>query len=62
MRALARGLSADLAAGLKLALFLPVRRIAFRTGLPELLSLFVVSALVQIGADALRYGENATFS
>lgn len=62
MRALARGLSADLAAGLKLALFLPVRRIAFRAGLPELLSLFVVSALVQIGADAMRYGENATFS
>ncbi len=62
MRALARGLFADLATGLRLALFLPVRRIAFRVGLPELLSLFVVSALVQIGADALRYGENATFS
>ena len=62
MRALARGLLADLAAGFRLALFLPVRRIAFRVGLPELLALFVVSALVQIGADALRYGEGATFS
>lgn len=62
MRALARGLLADLAAGARLALFLPVRRLAFRVGLAELLALFVVSALVQIGADALRFGEGAAFS
>ncbi len=62
MRALARGLLADLAAGARLALFLPVRRLAFRVGLAELLALFVVSALVQIGADALRFGADATFS
>ena len=62
MRALARGLLADLVAGLRLALFLPVRRLAFRVGMAELVSLFVVSALVQIGADALRFGEDATFS
>ena len=62
MRALARGLLADLAAGARLALFLPVRRLAFRVGLAELLALFVVSALVQVGAAALRIGGNATFS
>ena len=62
MRALARGLVADLVAGARLALFLPVRRLAFRAGLPELAALFVVSALVQIGADALRYGERGVFS
>ena len=60
MRALARGLLADIAAGARLALFLPVRRLAFRVGLAELLALFVVSALVQIGADALRFGADAT--
>ena len=62
MRAFARGLALNLAAGLRVALFLPVRRLAFRVDVPQLLALFVVSALVDIGADAMRYGEGAAFS
>lgn len=62
MRALALGLSRNLAAGLALALFLPVRRLAFRVDLPQVLALFVVSALVDIAADAMRYGEGGVFS
>ncbi len=62
MRALARGLAFNLAAGLRVALFLPVRRLAFRFDLQQLLALFVVSALVDVAADAMRYGDGAAFS
>ena len=62
MRAFAGALAANLVAGLRLALFFPVRRLAFRLVLPQLLALFVVSALVDVGADWLRYGEDGTFS
>jgi hypothetical protein len=40
----------------------PVRRLAFRVDVPQLLALFVVSALVDVGADALRYGDGGVFS
>ncbi|MFI4925212.1 MAG: C13 family peptidase, partial [Vicinamibacteria bacterium] len=49
-------------AGLRLALFAPVRRVDFRIELAQLLALFVVSALVDIGADWLRYGDEGVFS
>lgn len=62
MGAFVRRLAANLGAGLRLALFLPARRIAFRVDLPQLLALFVVSALVDVGADALRYGDEGIFS
>lgn len=62
MRAFARALARNLAAGLRVALFLPVRRLAFRIDLPQLLALFVVSALVDVAADAMRYGDGAAFS
>jgi len=62
MRAFASALACNLAAGLRLALFLPVRRLAFRVDLPQVLALFVVSALVDVAADAMRYGEGAAFS
>ncbi|HVJ75289.1 MAG TPA: C13 family peptidase [Casimicrobiaceae bacterium] len=62
MGAFARRLAANLAAGLRLALFLPVRRLAFRADVAQLIALFVVSALVDIGADALRYGDEGVFS
>jgi hypothetical protein len=62
MGAFARSLAANLAAGLKLALFAPVRRIDFRIDLAQLLALFVVSAFVDIGADWLRYGDEGVFS
>lgn len=62
MRAFARSLARNLAAGLRLALFLPVRRLAFRADVPQLLALLVVSALVDIAADAMRYGGSGVFS
>lgn len=62
MRAFGRALAANLGAGLRLALFLKVRRLDFRFGLAPLLALFVVSALVDVGADWLRYGEDGAFS
>ena len=57
MRAFGRALAANLGAGARLALFLPVRRLAFRIDLAQLVALFVVSALVDVAADALRYGD-----
>jgi len=62
MGAFARSLAANLVAGLRLALFVPVRRVDFRIGLAQLLALFVVSALVDVGADWLRYGAEGVFS
>ncbi len=62
MRVVARGLAQNLAAGLRLALFLPVRRLAFRIGVGQLLALAVVSALADVVADAMRYGDGASFS
>ena len=62
MRAFGRALAANLGAGLRLALFVKVRRLGFRFGLAPLLGLFVVSALVDVGADWLRYGEDGAFS
>src|SRR5512143_1148957 len=62
MGAFLRRLAANLAAGARLAVLVPVRRLAFRVDVPQLLALFVVSALVDVGADAMRYGEGAAFS
>jgi len=62
MGAFARALAANLVAGLKLALFTPVRLVDFRIDLGQLLALFVVSALVDVGADWLRYGDEGVFS
>ena len=62
MGAFVRRLVANLVAGARLALFLPVGRLAFRTDLVQLLALFVVSAIVDVGADALRYGDEGIFS
>jgi len=52
----------NLAAGLRLALFAPVARLAFRIDVVQLLLLFAVSALVDFGADWVRYGPDAHFS
>jgi hypothetical protein len=62
MLAHAAALARNLSAGARLALFLPVRRLAFRVGVGPLLALFAASALVDIGADAIRYGDDAVFS
>ena len=55
-------LARNLAAGLRLALFLPVSRLAFRIDLAQLLLLLVVSALIDLGVDWVRYGADGYFS
>jgi hypothetical protein len=52
----------NLAAGLRLAVFLPVSRLAFRIDLVQLLLLLAVSAVVDIGADWARFGADGYFS
>ncbi|HEX4884382.1 MAG TPA: hypothetical protein VFX05_09615, partial [Casimicrobiaceae bacterium] len=53
-----RGLFANLAAGLRLALLLPVERQRFRLDAAQVVVLTLFSALVDIGADWLRYGPD----
>ena len=55
-------LARNLAAGTRLALFAPVARLAFRIDVPQALLLFALSALVDFGADWIRYGPDAYFS
>jgi Peptidase C13 family len=52
----------NLAAGLRLTLFLPVSRLAFRIDVAQLLLLLVVSAALDIGIDWIRYGADGYFS
>jgi hypothetical protein len=59
MRAALRGLAANLRAGATLALALPVRRSSFRIDAAQLLIAAIVSALIDNGADWLRYGPDA---
>jgi hypothetical protein len=51
-----RALVANLLAGLRVALPLPVQREAFVVDAAQLVLLAIVSALVDVGADWLRYG------
>ena len=55
-------LGRNLVAGARLALFLPVSRLAFRIDVAQVLLLFAVSALADFGADWVRYGPDAVFS
>jgi hypothetical protein len=55
-------LGRNLFAGLRLALFLSVPRLAFRIAPAQLLLLFAVSTGVDIGTDWIRYGPAAQFS
>ena len=41
---------------------MPVTRLAFRIDLAQLLLLFVVSALIDIATDWIRFGPDARFS
>ena len=52
----------NLAAGLRLVLFLPVSRFAFRIDLAQLLLLIVVSAVIDFGVDWVRFGADGYFS
>jgi len=55
-------LGRNLLAGARLALFMPVERFAFRIDLAQLLLLFVLSALLDIGVDWSRFQPDARFS
>ncbi|MDQ6620366.1 MAG: C13 family peptidase [Pseudomonadota bacterium] len=55
-------LRTNLAAGARVAFLLRVDRLLFRFGLPQLLMLFVLSAVLDFGNDWLRYGPDAYFS
>ena len=55
-------LGRNLRAGARLAFLMPVRKLDFRFGLPELLMLFVLSAVLDFGNDWLRYGPDAYMS
>jgi hypothetical protein len=56
MKASLHTLARNLRAGLRLAFFLPVARLAFRIDLVQLLLLFALSALIDIGGDWFRVG------
>ncbi len=62
MRHHCANLARNLAAGLRLAFFLPVARLAFRIDLVQLLLLLVVSAVIDIGVDWVRYGAHGYFT
>ena len=62
MRHALTSLTRNLVAGLRLALFLPVTRLAFRIDLAQLVLLFVFSALIDVGGDWLRAGDDREFS
>jgi hypothetical protein len=55
-------LGRNLAAGLRLALLLPVERIAFRITPVQLLLVVILSAAIDIDADWIRAGQDARFS
>lgn len=52
----------NLFAGLRVAVFLPVRRGDFRVGVGQLLLLFVLSAALDFAGDWIRYNPGAYFS
>jgi hypothetical protein len=55
-------LARNLAAGLRLSLFMPVTRLAFRIDLAQLLLLFVFSEAVDVAGDWFRTGPAREFS
>ncbi len=52
----------NLAAGARLAFFLPVTRLAFRIDVAQLLLLFCLSAVIDVAADAWRHSPDPQFS
>lgn len=55
-------LGRNLRAGLRLALFMPVTRLAFRIDLEQLLLLFAFSTALDIATDWIHLGHDARFS
>jgi hypothetical protein len=62
MRAIIHALGRNLAAGLRLALFLPVGRASFRISVTQLVLVVVLSAAIDIDADWVRAAHEARFS
>jgi hypothetical protein len=62
MRSLFRHLGRNLWSGARLVLGQPVTRLDFRIGVPQLLMLFVVSALLDIAVEGLRQEPGAVFT
>jgi hypothetical protein len=54
-------LARNLAAGLRLALLLPVKRLAFRVDLAQLVLLFALTCAIDVAGDRLRAGPLASF-
>ena len=62
MRSALRGLGRNLVAGLRLALFLPVERAAFRISAGQLVLMVIVSAAIDVDTDWVRAAHEARFS
>jgi hypothetical protein len=62
MRHTLASLVRNLVAGLRLAFFVPVTRLAFRADIPQLVLLFLFSAALDIGRDAIRAGPDRVFN
>jgi hypothetical protein len=62
MRSAIHALGRNLAAGLRLAFFLPVERVAFRISATQFVLVVVVSAAIDIDADWIRAAHEARFS
>jgi len=62
MRSAIHALGRNLAAGLRLALFMPVERVGFRLSAGQLVLIVLVSAAIDIDADWVRAARDARFS
>ena len=62
MRSAIHALGRNLAAGLRLALFMPVERVAFHISAGQLVLIVLVSAAIDIDADWFRAAQDARFS
>lgn len=62
MRSALHALGRNLAAGLRLALFMPVERAAFRISATQLVLVVILSAAIDIDADWIRAAHDARFS
>ena len=62
MRSAIHALGRNLAAGLRLAFFMPVERVAFRISPLQLLLIVIVSAAIDVDADWVRAAHEARFS
>jgi hypothetical protein len=62
VRAAIHGFGRNLAAGLRLALFMPVERVAFRISATQLILIVLLSAAIDIDADWIRAAHESRFS